>query len=165
MPTYIEKYGYEAAAEISKFEIAHLPAIRDLVDKENIDCDLTLTRTFDVFLDDQYAKKSKEAYDRMLRSGITSIRDAHYTPAKQAEQVSNFLNKRKKCTPLTLTDLLRCVVLKALAAASVLPLPISGPTSSPCIYLLLPLQEVPIFKLTPPHIGFLPALTVRVSGL
>ncbi len=87
MPTYIEKYGYEAAAEISRFEIAHLEAIRDLVEEEQIDCDLTLTRTFDVFLDEEYAKTSKEAYDNMIRSGITTIKDAHYAPAKQAELV------------------------------------------------------------------------------
>lgn len=87
MPTYIEKYGYEAAAEISKFEIAHLQAIRDLVQKEQIDCDLTLTRSYDVFLDEEYAKTSKEAYDKMISSGITSIKDAHYTPATQAELV------------------------------------------------------------------------------
>ena len=89
MPTYTEKYGYEAAAEISKFEIAHLHAIRDLVEKEKIDCDLTLTRTFDVFLDEQDGKKSKEAYDKMIRSGITSIKDAQYTPAERAEQVGD----------------------------------------------------------------------------
>ena len=87
MPTYIEKYGYEAAAEISSFEVAHLQAIGDLVKKEQIDCDLTLTRSFDVFLEEEQAKASKKAYDKMLRSGITSIKDAHYTPAKQAEQV------------------------------------------------------------------------------
>lgn len=87
MPTYIEKYGYEAAAEISRFEVAHLQAIGDLVEKEKVDCDLILTRSFDVFLDEGQAKASKEAYDKMLSFGITSIKDAHYTPAKQAEQV------------------------------------------------------------------------------
>ena len=87
MPTYIEKYGYEAAAEISKFEISHLEAIGDLVAREQIDCDLTVTRTFDVFLNEDHAKTSKEAYDKMIRSGITSIKDAHFTSAKQAEQV------------------------------------------------------------------------------
>lgn len=95
MPTYIEKYGYEAAAEISKFEVSHLQAIRDLVEKEQIDCDLTLTRTYDVFLDEEYAKTSRQAYDKMIRSGITSIKDAHYTPAKQAELVCDPLNLQR----------------------------------------------------------------------
>ena len=150
MPTYIEKYGYEAAAEISKFEVTHLQVIRDLVNSDQIDCDLTLTRTFDVFLDDHYAKKSKEAYDRMLRSGITSIKDAHYTPEKQAEQVRDlFIITRIGNTVLIRNDLLRFVASKALEAASVSQLPISGPTSLSCIYLLVPLLGVPIFKPPP----------------
>ena len=87
MPGYIKKYGYEAAAEISKHEVTHIQAIRDLVDEDHIDCDLMITRSFDVFLDEEHAKASKEEYDKMIKSGITTIKDAHYTPANQAEMV------------------------------------------------------------------------------
>lgn len=87
MADYIEKYGMEAAAEISNFEIAHVQAIKNLVEEKHIDCDFTLTRTFDVFLDEEHAKKSKDAYDGMVAKGLTSIQDAHYTPAKSAERV------------------------------------------------------------------------------
>lgn len=87
LPDYIEKYGLEAAAEIANHEIAHVQAIRDLVAKENIDCEFTLTRSFDVFYDEVMAVQAKEAYDVMAKKGLTCINDAHYTPAKLAERV------------------------------------------------------------------------------
>lgn len=42
-------HGIRAAAEISKFEIAHIQAFKELIEKENIDCGFTLTRTFEGF--------------------------------------------------------------------------------------------------------------------
>lgn len=88
LPDYIEKYGLEAAAEIANHEIAHVQAIKDLVAKENIDCDFTLTRSFDVFYDEDMAMQAKEAYHAMVKKGLTCVNDAHYTPAKYAERIS-----------------------------------------------------------------------------
>ena len=167
MPTYIEKYGYEAAAEISKFEVSHLQAIRDLVEKEQIDCDLTLTRTYDVFLDEEYAKTSKQAYDKMMRSGITSIKDAHYTPAKQAELVCDPLNLQRpevKSSNRGLTNPFRSVVSKALEAASASRRPISGPTNSSCIYSLSLSPKEPIFRPRLPPLIYPLLLTTTASG-
>ncbi|KAK4694741.1 hypothetical protein P7C71_g2895, partial [Lecanoromycetidae sp. Uapishka_2] len=84
----IEKYGLEAAAEIANHEIAHVQAIKSLVEKENIDCEFTLTRSFDVFFDEQMALQAKDAYDSLVKKDLTFVNDAHYTPAKDAERVS-----------------------------------------------------------------------------
>ena len=166
MPTYIAKYGYEAAAEISKFEIDHLNAIKDLVEEEQIDCDLTVTRSFDVFLDDEHARTSKEGYDRMIRSGITTIKDAHYTPASQAESV-----RHNSVVPETMkgrfespTNTSRSAASKALAVASASPPPISGPISSSCICSHLPSPKVPIFRPPPRPLISLLVLTATVYG-
>ncbi len=104
MSEYIEKYGLEAAAEISNHEVAHIQAIKRLVEKEHIDCDFTLTRTFDVFLDQAFADKSKHAYDDMVEKGVTSIQDAHFTPAKYAERVSG-VKAAKGCFSFTAAHL------------------------------------------------------------
>lgn len=104
MSDYIERYGIEAAAEISNHEVAHIQAIKKLVEKEHIDCDFTLTRTFDVFLDETFANKSKDAYDSMVKRGLTSIQDAHFTPAKYAERVSGVKNA-KGCFSFTAAHL------------------------------------------------------------
>ena len=104
MSDYIEKYGLEAAAEISNHEVAHIQAIKKLIEKEHIDCDFTLTRTFDVFLDEEFASKSKEAYDIMVKKGVTSVQDAHFTPAKYAERVSG-VKDAKGCFSFTAAHL------------------------------------------------------------
>ena len=104
MPGYIERHGLDAAVEISNHEVAHLQVIKQLVEKEHIDCDFTLTRTFDVFLDEGFANKSKEAYDAMVARGLTCIQDAHFTPAKYAERVSG-VKDAKGCFSFTAAHL------------------------------------------------------------
>ncbi len=84
---YTEQYGGEAAADIASFEISHVQVIKDLVEKEHIDCSFTLTRTMDVFLDEAYTKKAKVAYDELLKTGLASVEDVHFTPEKHAEVV------------------------------------------------------------------------------
>ncbi len=104
MSDYVEKYGLEAAAEISNHEVAHIQAIKRLVEKEHIDCDFTLTRTFDVFFEEEFANKAKKAYDSMVKQGLTSIQDAHFTPAKYAERVSG-VKGAKGCFSFTAAHL------------------------------------------------------------
>lgn len=88
MPEYIRKYGPEMAAAISNFEISHVQTLKDLVEKEQIDCDFTLGRSMDVFLDEAQAVEAKAAYDVLKKSGLVSLKDVQYTSAKSAEIVS-----------------------------------------------------------------------------
>lgn len=88
MSNYTDKYGLEVTAKISNHKIAHIQAIKKLVEKEHIDCGFTLTRTFDVFLDESFATKCKDTYDSLVKKGVTSFQEAHFTPAKHAERVS-----------------------------------------------------------------------------
>lgn len=81
------KYGIPMAVEISKFEISHLQAIKDVIEKEEIDCEFTLTRSMDVFLEEEPALKCKMAYDLMRLCGLTSVNEVQFTPAKYAEGV------------------------------------------------------------------------------
>lgn len=88
MQEYIKRYGLEMAAAISNFEISHVQALKDLVEKEQIDCDFTLGRSMDVFLDEAQAVKAKAAYDALKKSGLVSLKDVQYTSVKDAEIVS-----------------------------------------------------------------------------
>ena len=56
IPMLIERHGTKAAMEITEFEISHLAKIKDLVEKENIDCDLVFTTMTDVLLDSDRAE-------------------------------------------------------------------------------------------------------------
>ena len=91
IPEYIKKYGLNMAAEITNFEISHIQLLKDLVETEKIDCDFILTRSIDVFLDEEHALKTKAAYDLLVESGLVSLKDIQFTPAKNAETVRALL--------------------------------------------------------------------------
>ena len=86
IPDYIEKYGLDAAVELAEFEIAHVWAIKELIEKENIDCDFTLTRSMDVFCNPDAAANAKESYDKMASHRLSYMKDVffHYGPKAEA---------------------------------------------------------------------------------
>jgi glycine/D-amino acid oxidase-like deaminating enzyme len=45
---YSKKYGVENAAEFARFEAANILAVKELVERENIDCDYHPTRAVDI---------------------------------------------------------------------------------------------------------------------
>jgi hypothetical protein len=85
-----QKYGLEAALELARFEIAHIPAMKELVEKENIDCDFHITRAVDVQLDDDYCQKVKQSYDNLVKARISVLADVEYIPEPKAERVSPY---------------------------------------------------------------------------
>ncbi|KAI8310593.1 hypothetical protein K4K59_008107 [Colletotrichum sp. SAR11_240] len=87
IPKYIEKYGVEAAVEVANFEASQVFAVKELVEKEKIDCDFTLTRTCDATLDEGLATATEEAFAKLVESGVANLKDVHYTPRARAEKV------------------------------------------------------------------------------
>lgn len=87
IPTYIERHGVEAAAELAEFEIAHVSAVKKIVEKENIDCDFTVTRTTDVWCNQDAAEKAKAMYDKMVAHGLKYMDDVDFTMGKDAPGV------------------------------------------------------------------------------
>ncbi|KAJ5319571.1 FAD dependent oxidoreductase [Penicillium brevicompactum] len=73
-----ERYGLEAAAEVVRFEISHLKLIEELVRKENIDCELTFTRSYDMYYDEEQLKKAKVFYDFLVNEGLDFMDDVEY---------------------------------------------------------------------------------------
>lgn len=88
IPTYIDRHGLEAGAEIAEFEAAHVTAIKNVVAKENIDCDFVITRTTDVWCNQDAADKAKATYDKMVAYGLKHMDDVHFVMGKDAEGVS-----------------------------------------------------------------------------
>ncbi|EQB51303.1 FAD dependent oxidoreductase [Colletotrichum gloeosporioides Cg-14] len=88
IPKYIEKYGVDAAVEVANFEASQVFAVKELVEKEKIDCDFTLTRTCDATLDEGLATATEEAFAKLVESGVANLKDVHYTPRARAEMVS-----------------------------------------------------------------------------
>lgn len=88
IPTYLERYGAEAAAEVANFEVEHIKAVKDLLAEEDIDCDMNITRNMNVYLNEAAGKKAKSTVDLLASHGLSFIDDMHFTPEKNAEGVS-----------------------------------------------------------------------------
>ncbi|KAH7025170.1 FAD dependent oxidoreductase [Microdochium trichocladiopsis] len=88
VPKYIRKHGVKAAVEVANFEASQLRAVKELVEREKIDCEFTLTRACDVILHEAQAKEAEEAHEQLVKSGVADLRDVQYTSRKHAERVS-----------------------------------------------------------------------------
>ena len=85
---FTERYGIEAAAEIVRFEISHLKTMEELVRKENIDCELTFTRSYDMYLNEDQLKKAKAFYDFLVDQGLDFMNDVKYMSQAETQDVS-----------------------------------------------------------------------------
>lgn len=85
---FTERYGVEAAAEIVRFEISHMKLIEDLVRKKNIDCELTFTRSFDMYYDEDQLQKAKAFYDYLVEQGFDFMDDVKYMTQAETQEVS-----------------------------------------------------------------------------
>lgn len=99
IPTYIARAGIEAGAEVAKFEVQNLWAIKKIIEDEQIDCDFTLTRSIDVWCNDDAAQQAKVTYDRMAALKLDFMKDVFFTSdPKVAEGVSGGPNSECTCT-------------------------------------------------------------------
>jgi hypothetical protein len=90
IPTYCDRAGADAGAEIAKFEIAHVQAIKKVVEEEKIDCEFTLCRSYDVWCNEEAGAKAKEMIETMQGNGFEYMDDVVFYDGKNAEGVSSF---------------------------------------------------------------------------
>ena len=88
VPKHIRKYGARAAADVARFEASQVFAVKELVEKQNIDCDFVLTRACDAILDPALAEECHRAFQELGRSGVADLKDVYHSYGKDAEQVS-----------------------------------------------------------------------------
>lgn len=65
---YEKKHGIKVAAQVVNSEVEHLYTIKDLIEKEKIDCDFVLTRACDVYADDQRLQNDYLSYRKLLEN-------------------------------------------------------------------------------------------------
>lgn len=92
MHKLVSMLGVEAAADIAEFEAANVYALKDLVEREAIDCDFHLTRALDVYLDHAHAQEMAATYKKFAASRMLNLKDVALTSEKDAERVYSFLN-------------------------------------------------------------------------
>lgn len=86
--TVAADHGVEAAAEVAAFEAKHVQAVKDIVEKEEIDCDYAVTRAVDVQLSGEHFQKLKAGRERLIASGCAPTRQALCVGPEQAEEVT-----------------------------------------------------------------------------
>lgn len=91
VPKYTKLYGPKAAAELAAFEASHVLAVKDLVERESLDCDFHLTRAIDVYLHPEHARQTEQAYRQLVKDGVVNLRDVAFTAKEDAERVKRAL--------------------------------------------------------------------------
>lgn len=95
VPKYTALFGAAAADELAQFESSQVLAVKDMVEREGIDCDFVLSRAVDVCLDQEHADKCKREFLELQRDGRPSVRDVFFAEGAAAEAVSGV--KGAKC--------------------------------------------------------------------
>ncbi|PQE14213.1 FAD dependent oxidoreductase superfamily protein [Rutstroemia sp. NJR-2017a BVV2] len=88
IPKYIERYGAEAGEKLAEFEIEHVQALKELIERENIECDFVMTRTCDVWTTQQQVDQFKAVYEGMKSHGFKYMEDVEFTEGEDAEVIS-----------------------------------------------------------------------------
>ena len=88
-----KQYGSEAAEEVAAFEAAHVPAIKEVIEKEDIEADLLVTRAIDVQFSGSYARQLKIGYDVLVSDGVDTAKTVQYIPKEKASQVLHLLSR------------------------------------------------------------------------
>jgi hypothetical protein len=88
-----KKYGKDAANHLIEFEEAALEEYAQLVAAEGIDCDLHITRAFDLYLDDKDAESAKADFRARMedvsgRKAEPSVRSVD--DPEELERISGF---------------------------------------------------------------------------
>jgi hypothetical protein len=93
----IATHGIEAATECAEFEAKNLPAVKKVIEKEDIDCDFVFTRAVDALMSDTICDRMKSAVDLLRKNGVSVMQDVYFARGTEAEQVrrvefrSNFM--------------------------------------------------------------------------
>ena len=84
----IQSLGSTAAGEVIKFIRANICAVKHVIEKENIEAQGELRRSFDVSLDEKDAREVKTEFEKQLTSGFPLTEDLQYVGEEFAERVS-----------------------------------------------------------------------------
>lgn len=85
---YARLYGKKEAAALQKFESSQVHLVKQMVEKEGLDCDFHLTRAVDAIMDPELAQQKAAEYKQLVKDGIVDMKDVAYTPKEHAERIS-----------------------------------------------------------------------------
>jgi glycine/D-amino acid oxidase-like deaminating enzyme len=83
----IQRHGSDAAGEIVEFIRENIYGVKRVIEKEKIEAEGELRRSFDVSLDDDDAEEVKREFEKQLESGFPLSEDVEYVGKEFAERV------------------------------------------------------------------------------
>lgn len=83
----IEEFGLEAAMEFRDLVAEQIYALKDVVEKEGLDCEFELRRSYDVFIDSEEAEGTRKKFQSALGKKQKWTRDVALIGETSAEQV------------------------------------------------------------------------------
>jgi hypothetical protein len=92
------KYGADAAKELALFKANQVFAMKEVAQKEKLDCDLILTRVCETYLSQSEADEMTASYNSLLKEGLDYIQDVDYIGPKYAERLSGVKEAKAAAT-------------------------------------------------------------------
>lgn len=83
----LDSHGPVVAEHVASFEQRQVDAIRDLVKREQIDCDYEDTKVMDVCMYPQGRDKMKANIEKITQAGISTAKTIKFFTGKEAEEV------------------------------------------------------------------------------
>ncbi|KAJ5536009.1 hypothetical protein N7513_009195 [Penicillium frequentans] len=88
------QYGPSAAAEVVAYQLDQLAALKGVIEKEKIDCEFSLTRSFDVFFDEDHSREMQEFVSTQQAEGAPWAQHMTWIDASESEKVTGIKNSK-----------------------------------------------------------------------
>jgi hypothetical protein len=85
-----EMHGSKVAAQMAHHQMDQLTALREVVDKEGIDCQFLSTRSYDIFFDETHAEEMYEFISGEQAKGTPWVKEVQWIDKDQSDRVSVF---------------------------------------------------------------------------
>lgn len=85
----IQGLGSAAAGEVVKFIRTNIYGVKRVIEKEKIEAEAELRRSFDVSLDEEDAKEVRREFERQLKYGFPLTEDLAYVGEEFAERITS----------------------------------------------------------------------------
>ncbi|PQE31251.1 FAD dependent oxidoreductase superfamily protein [Rutstroemia sp. NJR-2017a WRK4] len=135
IPKYIDRYNAATGEELAKFEVEHVQALKELIERENIECDFVMTRTCDVWTTQQQVDQFKAVYEGMKSHGFKYMDDVEFTEGEEAEAVSG-VKGAMACTTYSAATLSPYKLITQLLATIVNTGSVNLRTNAPVVCLI-----------------------------
>lgn len=86
----LDGHGAAIAEHVASFEQRQVTAIKELVERESIDCDFEETTVMDICKYAQGRNKMKASIDKISKAGISTAKMIRFYEGREAEEVCAF---------------------------------------------------------------------------